>query len=201
MQYKRNRYYDPASGRFTQVDPIGLAGGLNAYGFGGGDQVNFSDPFGLCPKDAGGDGKSDSFTDCQKGTSGYYANEAARGRGGAMNTAKGVVASCKESTVCAAGAVAGAAVTGEIVVSEVGAALLGETAGATGEITGATKHGLYRIMQRGVKPTEILDAVKNGEGIRAVDKLGRTSYRYVGEKATVILNEAGKIISAWRGGW
>jgi RHS repeat-associated protein len=49
MQYKRNRYYDPASGRFTQVDPIGLAGGLNAYGFGGGDQVNFSDPFGLCP--------------------------------------------------------------------------------------------------------------------------------------------------------
>ena len=49
MQYKRNRYYDPASGRFTQVDPIGLAGGLNAYGFGGGDQVNYSDPFGLCP--------------------------------------------------------------------------------------------------------------------------------------------------------
>jgi RHS repeat-associated protein len=49
MQYKRNRYYDPSSGRFTQVDPIGLAGGLNAYGFGGGDQVNFSDPFGLCP--------------------------------------------------------------------------------------------------------------------------------------------------------
>lgn len=50
MQYKRNRYYDPASGRFTQVDPIGLAGGLNAYGFGGGDQVNYSDPFGLCPE-------------------------------------------------------------------------------------------------------------------------------------------------------
>jgi len=49
MQYKRNRYYDPSSGRFTQVDPIGLAGGLNAYGFGGGDQVNYSDPFGLCP--------------------------------------------------------------------------------------------------------------------------------------------------------
>ena len=49
LQYKRNRYYDPASGRFTQVDPIGLAGGLNAYGFGGGDQVNYSDPFGLCP--------------------------------------------------------------------------------------------------------------------------------------------------------
>ena len=47
--YKRNRYYDPASGRFTQEDPIGLAGGLNAYGFANGDPVNFSDPLGLCP--------------------------------------------------------------------------------------------------------------------------------------------------------
>lgn len=47
MQYKRNRYYDPSSGRFTQVDPAGLGGGLNAYGFGGGDAVNYGDPFGL----------------------------------------------------------------------------------------------------------------------------------------------------------
>ena len=47
--YQRNRYYDPGSGRFTQEDPIGLAGGLNLYGFAGGDPVNFADPFGLCP--------------------------------------------------------------------------------------------------------------------------------------------------------
>src|SRR5437879_13865885 len=33
----------------TQEDPIGLAGGLNLYGFAGGDPVNFSDPFGLKP--------------------------------------------------------------------------------------------------------------------------------------------------------
>jgi RHS repeat-associated protein len=49
LQYMRNRYYDPESGRFTQEDPIGLAGGLNLYGFANGDPVNFSDPFGLCP--------------------------------------------------------------------------------------------------------------------------------------------------------
>jgi RHS repeat-associated protein len=48
LQYLRNRYYDPQLGRFTQEDPIGLAGGLNLYGFAGGDPVNFSDPFGLC---------------------------------------------------------------------------------------------------------------------------------------------------------
>ena len=52
LEYRRNRYYDPKSGRFTQEDPIGLGGGLNLYGFGGGDPVNYSDPFGLCkPKD------------------------------------------------------------------------------------------------------------------------------------------------------
>lgn len=48
FQYKRNRYYDPASGQFTQEDPIGLAGGMNLYGYAGGDPVNYSDPFGLC---------------------------------------------------------------------------------------------------------------------------------------------------------
>src|SRR3712207_1175808 len=47
--YRRNRYYDPDAGRFTQEDPIGLAGGMNLYGFAGGDPVNYSDPFGLCP--------------------------------------------------------------------------------------------------------------------------------------------------------
>ena len=33
----------------TQEDPIGVAGGLNLYGYGAGDPVNNSDPFGLCP--------------------------------------------------------------------------------------------------------------------------------------------------------
>lgn len=51
LQYMRNRYYDPQTGRFTQQDPIGLAGGLNLYGFAAGDPVNYSDPFGLCPKE------------------------------------------------------------------------------------------------------------------------------------------------------
>jgi len=51
LLYRRNRYYDAATGQFTQEDPIGLAGGLNLYGFANGDPINFSDPFGLraCP--------------------------------------------------------------------------------------------------------------------------------------------------------
>jgi RHS repeat-associated protein len=47
LLFRRSRYVDPASGRFTQEDPIGLAGGMNLYGFAGGDPVNFTDPFGL----------------------------------------------------------------------------------------------------------------------------------------------------------
>jgi RHS repeat-associated protein len=49
MRDMRNRQYDPKTGRFTQEDPIGLAGGMNLYGFAGGDPVNYDDPFGLCP--------------------------------------------------------------------------------------------------------------------------------------------------------
>jgi RHS repeat-associated protein len=48
LMYRRNRYYDPKTGRFTQEDPIGLAGGLNTYGFADGDPVSYEDPYGLC---------------------------------------------------------------------------------------------------------------------------------------------------------
>lgn len=49
LLYRRNRYYDPLTGQFTQEDPIGLGGGANLYGFAQSDPVNLSDPFGLCP--------------------------------------------------------------------------------------------------------------------------------------------------------
>jgi RHS repeat-associated protein len=53
QMYMRNRYYDPATGQFTQPDPVGIAGGLNVYGFAAGDPVTYTDPFGLkareCP--------------------------------------------------------------------------------------------------------------------------------------------------------
>jgi len=49
LMYRRNRYYDPHAGRFTQEDPIGLAGGVNAYGFAEGDPVSYGDPYGLSP--------------------------------------------------------------------------------------------------------------------------------------------------------
>jgi hypothetical protein len=40
-------YGSASIGPYTQPDPIGFAGGLNLYGYAGGDPVNNADPFGL----------------------------------------------------------------------------------------------------------------------------------------------------------
>jgi RHS repeat-associated protein len=68
LAYRRNRYYDPVAGQFTQQDPIGIAGGLNLYGYANGDPINFSDPFGLSACDP------DKDPDCElvaEGTVGF----------------------------------------------------------------------------------------------------------------------------------
>ena len=51
LYYMRNRWYDPASGRFLSADPIGLAGEVSIYGYGDGDPVTLRDPWGLQPED------------------------------------------------------------------------------------------------------------------------------------------------------
>jgi RHS repeat-associated protein len=53
LHYRRNRFYDAEQGRFTQEDPIGLAGGINLYGYANGDPVSYSDPYGLCRRPKG----------------------------------------------------------------------------------------------------------------------------------------------------
>lgn len=41
------RSYDPALGRYTSSDPIGLAGGLNTYTYASSQPTHYSDPLGL----------------------------------------------------------------------------------------------------------------------------------------------------------
>ena len=43
----RNRYYNPAWGRFVSEDPIGLRGGINVYAYVQGDPTDYIDPSGL----------------------------------------------------------------------------------------------------------------------------------------------------------
>lgn len=47
VSFYRNRYYDQGSGRWTQEDPIGIAGGANLYRYSGNNPALFTDPFGL----------------------------------------------------------------------------------------------------------------------------------------------------------
>ena len=46
LHYNYFRYYNPSPGRYMASDSIGLSGGLNTFGYVGGNPVNYIDPTG-----------------------------------------------------------------------------------------------------------------------------------------------------------
>jgi RHS repeat-associated protein len=54
LSYNYFRSYQPGQGRYTQFDPIGLAGGWNGYLYAGANPLLFVDPFGLDAQCGGG---------------------------------------------------------------------------------------------------------------------------------------------------
>jgi hypothetical protein len=62
------------------------------------------------------------------------------------------------------------------------------------DITGFTRHDMYRAMQRGISPSVMQDAVVNP--IEIIPQTNGTT-RYVGRDAVVVLNPAGQVVTVW----
>jgi RHS repeat-associated protein len=71
LSYNVNRWYRPASGRYTQADPIGLSASLNLFAYAGQNPETYSDPLGLMEVD------SSCYNDGQCGGCGFKSKEAA----------------------------------------------------------------------------------------------------------------------------
>jgi hypothetical protein len=184
-------------GQVTQPDPIGLAGGMNLYGYANGDPVNFADPFGLYADRQDERGSiherlaDDVREDADSSASEWWAKRAAEGKGSrAVNNVMGGLAALWEAL-------------NEDPCPDCAKAEFNVAIG--GSIRGFTKHGINQAISRngvGVTQAAMRDAVTNP--LQVVQQQGGTVL-YIGRDARVVLNVSGEVVttmarnrSAWR---
>jgi RHS repeat-associated protein len=190
LLYLRARYYSPSQGRFISKDPwpgsIWWPGTLNSYQYVLANPVRYVDPSGLtAPNPPPWEIYIPDWPEWAKWTVrviclpfGCHVDfSESKIRGPSMEEAVMML------------------VNPCMVVEQ---PLAKGTQAVAGKITGFTEHGINQIIERGIKPTSILDAIKNPLQIRSIviDELGRPSQRFIGREAEVVINpETGRVIS------
>ncbi len=166
--YLINRYYDPTTDQFLSVDPLVIQT-VQPYVFTNDNPLNESDSLGLVWFDEG------FMMDMGGGASNYG------------------------TEIPGLGGVEGEGVEGGGSAGPEGEATVGDAnLPETGKIKGYTEHGHKQVMTRdggrGVNDKALEKAVEHPE--KVVKQSGGTT-KYVGQNATVVLNEDGQVVSAW----
>jgi RHS repeat-associated protein len=200
--YMQARYYDPRA-HFLSPDPVGPTPGnvfsFNRYAYANNNPIRNTDP----------DGRQSVGEMIDSGAEGCgpasCAGWAVLSAAWTLTGAEPVSQVADKGIGAGAGTVVMAAVTvatlgkgGETVT--VGKEVVQGAEDVAKSISGISGHAVDQAINRGVKPTGILDAVKNPlkQGEVKVDSLGRPSQASVGAKATVIVNpETRKIITTY----
>lgn len=205
LNYMQQRYYDPMLGVFDSVDPVTAYSSpvtnFCRYCYARNNPYRFTDPDG---RDSVGE-----MIDQNAMASAASGNNLATYGWAFAATAWNFVGAEGVSQLYDKGTSAGAG-NGAMAVLEVATLGKGGTVLKAGEqlaegaaklsIKGMTGHAVDQAINRGVKPAQILDAVKNPLKVAEtkVDSLGRQSQKIVGEKATAVVNpETGKIVTVY----
>jgi RHS repeat-associated protein len=161
QKYMRNRYYDPVKGTFTQTDPIGLAGGVNLYGYADGDPVNYSDPFGLCPYEGGC--RSPLFHTLRL----FGMGEARAARWEAAGSAGGAITGAAGGAARSAGVAAGRAAVAGVPVGTVSYSRHPEAAAHIDDAQAAGQPGMVTLNRAGrtVRRGEALEGTPTRPGL------------------------------------
>jgi RHS repeat-associated protein len=169
LSFFRNRFYDQQTGRWTQEDPIGVAGGVNLYQFNGNNPVMFTDPFGLKECEQRGN--------CTQGDGGVM-----EARGVAMRRSD-VIEPTDASPLFFIGGIQreeGAAAAKVVSVSEE-----------------FVSRAIERGVKPAAIMDALRNPLKVGEIV--TDALGRPSQQFIGRQATVVRNpETGNLVNLWR---